>query len=72
MFLAHDMSISDFDGRTPLHLAAAEGHFECVKFLLQSCEVPSEPTDRYAAVTIIKHTNHCHYNQGAALCPIFI
>ena len=46
MFLGHDMNVSDFDGRTPLHLAAAEGHFECVKFLLQSCDVPPEPTDR--------------------------
>ena len=47
MFLGHDMSVSDFDGRTPLHLASAEGHFECVKFLLQSCDVAPEPTDRY-------------------------
>ena len=47
MFLGHDMNVSDFDGRTPLHLAAAEGHFECVKLFLQSCEVPAEPTDRY-------------------------
>ena len=47
MFLGHDMSVSDFDGRTPLHLASAEGHFECVKFLLQSCDVPPEPTDRW-------------------------
>jgi len=47
MFMGHDMSVSDFDGRTPLHLAAAEGHYECVKFLLQSCDVPPEPTDRW-------------------------
>ena len=47
MFMGHDMGISDFDGRTPLHLSAAEGHLECVKFLLQSCDVPAEPTDRW-------------------------
>ena len=44
--LGHDMGISDFDGRTPLHLAAAEGHLEAVRFLLQGCGVYAEPTDR--------------------------
>jgi ankyrin repeat protein len=46
MFLGHDMNVSDFDGRTPIHLAAAEGHLECVKFLLTSCDVTPDPHDR--------------------------
>ena len=37
---------SDYDGRTALHLAAAEGHLDCVIFLL-SCGVPHDPKDRW-------------------------
>ena len=38
---------SDYDGRTALHLAAAEGHLDCVQFLLEQCHVPPNVKDRW-------------------------
>lgn len=42
-----DITLSDYDGRTALHLAAAEGHLDCVVFLLEQCKVPYDPKDRW-------------------------
>jgi len=42
-----DMTIHDYDGRTALHLAAAEGQEHAVSFLLDTCKVPSSPEDRW-------------------------
>ncbi|CAH1775805.1 unnamed protein product [Owenia fusiformis] len=42
-----DMKQSDYDGRTALHLGAVEGHLSVVKFLIEKCNVPYNPCDRW-------------------------
>ena len=46
------MNLGDYDGRTALHLAAAEGHLRCVKFLLEVCKVKFDVKDRYKTLKI--------------------
>lgn len=41
------MSSSDYDQRTALHVAAAEGHSEIVRFLVNIARVKIDPKDRY-------------------------
>ena len=41
------MQQKDYDKRTALHLAASEGHFECVKYLVENCKVVPTARDRY-------------------------
>uniref|UniRef100_A0A8C8DV74 glutaminase n=1 Tax=Oryzias sinensis TaxID=183150 RepID=A0A8C8DV74_9TELE len=42
-----DMEQRDYDSRTALHVAAAEGHIEVVRFLLEACKVNPSPRDRW-------------------------
>lgn len=47
MFIkGQDMNESDYDGRTALHICAAEGHLDCVKFLVNVAKVQIDPVDR--------------------------
>ncbi|XP_010774328.1 glutaminase kidney isoform, mitochondrial-like [Notothenia coriiceps] len=41
-----DMEQRDYDSRTALHVAAAEGHTEVVRFLLEACKVNPVSRDR--------------------------
>jgi len=53
MFLANqDMTVTDYDGRTALHVAASEGHLNCVQFLVEKCNVPLMPKDRWGGTPL--------------------
>lgn len=41
-----DLALCNYDGRTPLHVAAAEGHYEVVEMLLDCPGVSINFTDR--------------------------
>ena len=42
-----DMSQSDYDKRTALHLASCENHIDIVRFLIRVGEVQIDPRDRW-------------------------
>ena len=40
------MNMQDYDGRTALHVAAAEWNVEAVKYLIETCNCNTTITDR--------------------------
>ncbi|VDO13329.1 unnamed protein product [Haemonchus placei] len=41
-----NLEMADYDGRTALHVAAAEGHMHLVKFFVNVAKVNHQPRDR--------------------------
>ena len=54
-----DLQKGDYDRRSPLHLAAAEGHVDVVMFLL-SCGVDSDQPDRWGGTALGDATQNQH------------
>ena len=51
MFLqGKDLNDCDYDGRTALHVCAAEGHLECTKFLINVANVKTDCVDRWVSL----------------------
>lgn len=56
------LNMGDYDRRTPLHLAAAEGHVEMVEFLLK-VGVHANPKDRWGNTPIHEATKGLHADE---------
>ncbi|XP_062326522.1 glutaminase 2b [Osmerus eperlanus] len=47
-----EMDLKDYDSRTALHVAAAEGHIEVVRFLTAACKVNPFVKDRWGSLPV--------------------
>ena len=54
-----DMNLADYDYRTALHLACAEDHLSCVKFLVETCKADLTVQDRWG-MTPLQEALRCN------------
>ncbi|KAJ8282652.1 hypothetical protein COCON_G00051710 [Conger conger] len=57
-----DMEQRDYDSRTALHVAAAEGHGEVIRFLLEACKVNPVPRDRWGNTPMDEAVHFGHHD----------
>ncbi|XP_038870094.1 glutaminase kidney isoform, mitochondrial-like [Salvelinus namaycush] len=62
-----DMEQRDYDSRTALHVAAAEGHAEVVRFLLEACKVNPVPIDRWDKTPMEEVLHFVHHDMVTIL-----
>ncbi|CAL8267250.1 unnamed protein product [Lota lota] len=62
-----DMEQRDYDSRTALHVAAAEGHGEVVRFLLEACKVNPVPKDRWGNTPMDEALHFGHHDVATIL-----
>lgn len=65
-----NMHLFDYDKRTALHLAAAEGHIVCVKFLVEVCEVSPSVKDRWGFTPLVEALRFHHRIVAAFLIEV--
>uniref|UniRef100_A0AAY4E601 glutaminase n=1 Tax=Denticeps clupeoides TaxID=299321 RepID=A0AAY4E601_9TELE len=64
-----DMEQRDYDSRTALHVAAAEGHTEVIRFLLEACKVNPVPRDRWGNTPLDEAMHFGHHDVVTLLQP---
>ena len=55
-----DPSLADYDKRTALHLAAAEGHLHVVTWLVEEAKVDVNPLDRFGHSPLVEAKENLH------------